>query len=56
MAEVRGMYLMSKAPRTVILSFLTVALTDAQVLSHRWRQLLDYNLRPNPKLHGVLIL
>ena len=32
MAEVRSMYLMSKALRTVILPSLTVAFTDAQVL------------------------
>ena len=32
MAKVRGMYLMSKATKTVILPSLTVALTDAQVL------------------------
>ena len=39
MEEVRGMYLMSKVPRTVILPSLTVALTNAQVLPHRQRQL-----------------
>ena len=32
MVEVRGMYLISKAPRIMILPSLTVALTDAQVL------------------------
>ena len=39
MAKVRGMYLMSKATRIVILPSLIVAHTDAQVLPHKQRQL-----------------
>ena len=39
LAEVQGINLMSKTPRTVILPSLIVALTDAQVLPHKRRQL-----------------
>ena len=48
MAKVRGMYLMSKAPRTVILPCTSTP--------HRQRQLYGHNLQPKPKLYGFLVL